>query len=301
MKKILFTFIVLFLSLAISNTASATFSVDGVCSSTHYHCESGYTDKNKSNSTNWTWKCVGFGYHAKTASCIENKPILGCMDDIANNYNELATVDDGSCTYDPIPLECTLPEVLNTAGDACITPEPLTCTAPQVLNEAGDACIDVVEPEPIVCVAPQILNTAGDACVDPTPEPLVCTEPQLLNESGDACVDPVVEPIVCVEPQTLVDGVCTDPEVVVEPTPEPVVEEKSSNSGGSSGSYTREAWAKIQASWYKPVYVWDVVKFGDISEDVKYLQIYLNNKGANLVVDGIYGPLTLEAFKPTMK
>lgn len=41
-----------------------------------------------------------------------------------------------------------------------------------------------------------------------------------------------------------------------------------------------------------PVYVWDVVKFGDRGEDVKTLQMYLNNKGANLKVDGIYGILT---------
>lgn len=47
----------------------------------------------------------------------------------------------------------------------------------------------------------------------------------------------------------------------------------------------------------KPIYVWDVVHFGDRGEDVKTLQMYLNNKGASLKVDGIYGVLTLQAFK----
>ena len=28
-----------------------------------------------------------------------NVTILGCMNPLANNYNPLATIDDGSCTY----------------------------------------------------------------------------------------------------------------------------------------------------------------------------------------------------------
>ena len=43
----------------------------------------------------------------------------------------------------PPPLTCTLPEVLNQAGDACEIPIPV-CTLPEVLNEAQDACIDPI-------------------------------------------------------------------------------------------------------------------------------------------------------------
>ena len=81
------------------------------------------------------------------------------------------------------------------------TPTPPTCVAPQILNSAGDACIDPIPtpdptPTPPTCVAPQILNSAGDACVDPiptpdpTPTPPTCVAPQILNSTGDACVDP---------------------------------------------------------------------------------------------------------------
>jgi ABC-type oligopeptide transport system substrate-binding subunit len=69
-----------------------------------------------------------------------------------------------ACGGDDEALECTAPQVLNEAGDACEDPAPLECTAPQVLNEAGDACVD---PAPLECTAPQVLNEAGDACVDP--------------------------------------------------------------------------------------------------------------------------------------
>jgi predicted DNA-binding WGR domain protein len=31
----------------------------------------------------------------------ESDPILGCMDETANNYDATATEDDGTCTYDP--------------------------------------------------------------------------------------------------------------------------------------------------------------------------------------------------------
>ena len=34
----------------------------------------------------------------------EQTPIEGCTTSTANNYNQNATVDDGSCTFDPPPL-----------------------------------------------------------------------------------------------------------------------------------------------------------------------------------------------------
>ena len=46
---------------------------------------------------------------------------------------------------------------------------PLNCTAPQVPNTAGTACVDPAPVTPPTCVAPQVLNTAQTECVDPTP------------------------------------------------------------------------------------------------------------------------------------
>jgi hypothetical protein len=49
------------------------------------------------------------------------KPIPGCTDPSANNYNPNATVDDGSCTYDPKPIPgCTDPNALNFDPNATV-------------------------------------------------------------------------------------------------------------------------------------------------------------------------------------
>jgi hypothetical protein len=83
---------------------------------------------------------------------------------------------------------------------------------------------EVIVPLPLECVAPKILNEAGDACIDVVveSEPLICTEPQILNETGNECIDPAPEVITCTDPQVLVDGICTNPVVEEEPTPDPV-------------------------------------------------------------------------------
>ena len=44
------------------------------------------------------------------------------------------------------------------------------------------------------------------------------------------------------------------------------------------------------------VYVYDVVKYGSMGQAVKDFQMLLNNHGAKLVVDGIYGELTQKAW-----
>lgn len=45
-------------------------------------------------------------------------------------------------TSDTTPrITCAAPEILNDAGDACVTPESISCTAPEILNDAGDTCI----------------------------------------------------------------------------------------------------------------------------------------------------------------
>ena len=62
---------------------------------------------------------------------IEAEVILGCMDETANNYNEAATQDDGSCEYDPEIIEgCTNSTALNynenatVDDDSCEYPPP---------------------------------------------------------------------------------------------------------------------------------------------------------------------------------
>ena len=62
---------------------------------------------------------------------IEAEVILGCIDETANNYNEAATQDDGSCEYDPEIIEgCTNSTALNydenatVDDDSCEYPPP---------------------------------------------------------------------------------------------------------------------------------------------------------------------------------
>ena len=62
---------------------------------------------------------------------IEAEVILGCIDESANNYNEEATDDDGSCEYDPEIIEgCTNTTALNydenatVDDDSCEYPPP---------------------------------------------------------------------------------------------------------------------------------------------------------------------------------
>lgn len=86
--------------------------------------------------------------------------------------------------------------------------------------------------------------------------------------------------------------VSTDAEQMVEEIPnvdpEPIITPEVVKKHRKTGSYMPIT---------KPVYVWDVVRFGDRGENVKTLQMYLNNKGASLKVDGVYGKLTLQAFE----
>jgi hypothetical protein len=48
-----------------------------------------------------TWNGSGNAPHPDYNTCMTNcaQPIPGCMDPTANNYDPLATVDDGSCSY----------------------------------------------------------------------------------------------------------------------------------------------------------------------------------------------------------
>lgn len=76
----------------------------------------------------------------------------------------------------------------------------------------------------------------------------------------------------------------------------PDTHEPPTSSRRSSGSYIKPI--------AKPVMVYDVIKYGDMGQAVKDFQMFLNNKGAKLVVDGIFGDLTQGAwleFEKTIK
>ncbi|MAF99117.1 MAG: hypothetical protein CMH61_00750 [Nanoarchaeota archaeon] len=89
----------------------------------------------KRESVNCEWGC-------EKATCLpEPEPVdvPGCIDGEADNFNALATVDDGSCTYAP---ECT-PD------------DPEFCQNQAACEDAGlhwwsdDTCLDRPEPEDV--------------------------------------------------------------------------------------------------------------------------------------------------------
>ena len=67
--------------------------------------------------------------------CTGSTDVYGCTDPAANNYNSLATVDDGLCTYicNPCVGECICPN--GTYSVDCCTPNPISgCTDPNAVN-----------------------------------------------------------------------------------------------------------------------------------------------------------------------
>lgn len=102
-----------------------------------------------------------------------NTTVLGCTDPTAENYNSSATVDDGSCTYPPLPVPgCT--DETATNYDAAATEDDGTC---QYETDPEDPCSDVV------CDAcPQGWTTLpaeeGGCCP-------ICIDPNENNQSGD--------------------------------------------------------------------------------------------------------------------
>lgn len=105
-------------------------------------------------------------------------PVPGCTDPNANNYNPNATVDDGSCTYDPKPIYgCTDPTATNydpnaTVDDgSCVYSDIYGCTDPTANNYNPNANIDdgscTYDPPPIYgCTDPAANNYDPFATVD---------------------------------------------------------------------------------------------------------------------------------------
>jgi len=109
--------------------------------------------------------------------------VVGCTDSSATNYNSLATVDDGSCTYLPVS-GCTDPTATNY--DATATVDDGSCTYPIVRG----------------CMDPTATNYDPTAMVDDGSCVYAifgCTDPLALNYDSAATVD---------------DGSCTYPSVI---------------------------------------------------------------------------------------
>jgi len=132
-------------------------------------------------------------------------PIEGCTDSTAINYNPEATIDDGSCEYPPAEIKgCTDAEAMNYNPEAtiddgsCQYPESEQptevegCTDPKALNYNPEATIDDSS-----CQYPE---------PEPTPEVEGCTDPEALNYNPEATIDDGS----CEYP---VKG-CTDPEAI---------------------------------------------------------------------------------------
>ena len=62
----------------------------------------------------------------------------------------------------PVSPTCTLPKVLNTTTNTCVT--PVTCTLPKVLDTITNTCVT-----PVTCTLPKVLDTITNTCVIPFP------------------------------------------------------------------------------------------------------------------------------------
>jgi hypothetical protein len=88
-------------------------------------------------------------------------PVLGCMDETACNYNELAEEDDGSCAVEDCLGECAGTAVVDQCGecggeDACVG-----CMDVLACNYSIDATIDSGSCEYLSCACPGGTLTVG--------------------------------------------------------------------------------------------------------------------------------------------
>jgi hypothetical protein len=92
------------------------------------------------------------------SNCVcDDESCMGCTDELANNYNEDAIMDDGSCTYDSVVPEEFIYNLSTLQAfyfifDANIEGEPLEIGADYIAAFNGDVCVGnyvwIGEPEP---------------------------------------------------------------------------------------------------------------------------------------------------------
>jgi hypothetical protein len=109
-------------------------------------------------------------------------PIPGCTDDAATNYNPEATVDDGSCEYPPEEVPgCTDEKATNFNAEATVDdgsctyePGPVTgCTDPNATNYNAEATVDDGS-----CTYKKIVNPPNELSVEIDP---FCTYDGLMQ------------------------------------------------------------------------------------------------------------------------
>jgi len=97
------------------------------------------------DTADFTFQGIGVVFEVEIVSPPDPAPVPGCMDTAANNYNSLATVNDGSCTYDV--LGCTDPTANNynqfaNTNDGSCTYDILGCMDSTATNFDPNANVD---------------------------------------------------------------------------------------------------------------------------------------------------------------
>jgi|GEM_PF-6407483 len=145
-----------------------------------------------------------------TCDCIVITAVLGCTNPTANNYNPMATCDDGSCDFDcPDPGDC----------------DDGNCTnGEEVWDGMNCECISINVPDPSTCIDDgDCLNGTEfwdmNTCTCETmAEPQGCTDPTATNYDPTATCDDGSCDYDCPDPGDCDDGDCSNGQEVWDAT-----------------------------------------------------------------------------------
>ena len=147
------------------------------------------------DTADFTFQGIGVVFEVEVISPPPPPPVPGCMDQSANNYNPLATVNDASCTYDV--LGCTDPTANNynqfaNVNDGSCNYDVLGCTDALAANYNSLATIDDGSCYyPVYgCTDPNADNYNATATVnDGSCLYKGCTDPNATNYNPQANID----------------------------------------------------------------------------------------------------------------